>query len=392
MAFSELRPSGRYRGGYRDANGNKRYVEGTFVRAKQAKDAATVAEANSRSLGWRDPKAAKNSYADWVMDWWPTRTVAANTYKTDLIRMNLHVLPKWGDVPLHVLEKSRNAIKTWAVELAATPNGRGEDDYGEPLTLSPSSVRNITTLLSGSLAAAVDEGILVGNPAARLKLPPPTPAQERFLTHDEYDAIYSRLPTGHDRLIADSLVGTGLRFGEFAGAHWARVNQAAGGLLVAESWEPVEGRMKAYPKGKRLRDIPVDSALLDRWEELERPDSCGKSHKAGRCMSGLIMRGVQGAPLDAHNWNARVWTPAVEAAGVGHCRVHDLRHTYASWLLQSGRSLAEVGKLLGHQSPTTTSRYAWLEQSNRGDVLAALKPRSTAAKKATAQAGLQLVK
>lgn len=388
MAFSELRPSGRYRGGYRDANGNKRYVEGTFPRAKQAKDAATVAEANSREPGWRDPKAAKGRYVDWVMEWWPTRTVGARTYQNDLGRMNRYVLPKWADVPLKDI--TRSDVKAWAGELAKTPNGR-EDDYGEPGLLSPSSVLQIVSLLSGSLTLAVEQKVLDANPASRLKLPPATPAQERFLTHAEYQKIHAKLPTDRDKLIADILVNTGLRFGELAGAHYARVNEVAGVLLVAETWDPIAGKMKAYPKSKRIRDVPLSADLVRRLGEIERSGKCGQSHAAGRCMSGLLVTSQQGAPLNINNWHHRAWDPAVKAAKVGHCRVHDLRHTYASWLLQGGLSLAAVGKLLGHKSPTTTSRYAWLEPMRPGDVLAALKA-STRTEVTPVRPGMRLVK
>ncbi|MCD4853633.1 tyrosine-type recombinase/integrase [Arthrobacter sp. AK01] len=64
--------------------------------------------------------------------------------------------------------------------------------------------------------------------------------------------------------------------------------------------------------------------------------------------------------VNLDNWRKRVWLPALEAAGIDHARPHDLRHTYASWLIQSGVSIKEVGRLLGHASPMTTERYAHL--------------------------------
>ena len=47
-------------------------------------------------------------------------------------------------------------------------------------------------------------------------------------------------------------------------------------------------------------------------------------------------------------------------AGLPHLRIHDLRHQYASFLVNSGRTLYEVQQILGHSDPTVTQRYAHL--------------------------------
>jgi hypothetical protein len=54
------------------------------------------------------------------------------------------------------------------------------------------------------------------------------------------------------------------------------------------------------------------------------------------------------------------WDSARKRAGLGHVRIHDLRHSFASFLVNSGRSLYEVQKLLGHSHIKTTQRYAHL--------------------------------
>ena len=54
------------------------------------------------------------------------------------------------------------------------------------------------------------------------------------------------------------------------------------------------------------------------------------------------------------------WEGAVERAGIKNFRLHDMRHTAASWLVQKGRSLKEVSELLGHSSVTMSQRYAHL--------------------------------
>lgn len=65
-------------------------------------------------------------------------------------------------------------------------------------------------------------------------------------------------------------------------------------------------------------------------------------------------------------WPLTVWEyrngfeRAREAAGMPHVRIHDLRHTYASWLAQGGASMTAIRDLMGHSSLAVTSRYAHL--------------------------------
>ena len=62
-------------------------------------------------------------------------------------------------------------------------------------------------------------------------------------------------------------------------------------------------------------------------------------------------------PLDAHLMLRRHWQPALKRAHLEPGTVHDLRHTYASWLRQAGVDLEVVQRLLGHATILTTQRY-----------------------------------
>ena len=61
-------------------------------------------------------------------------------------------------------------------------------------------------------------------------------------------------------------------------------------------------------------------------------------------------------------WFFHSWDTAREQAGLADVRIHDLRHSFASFLVNAGRSLYEVQKILGHTQVKTTQRYAHLSQ------------------------------
>ncbi|SKQ12340.1 tyrosine-type recombinase/integrase [Mycobacteroides abscessus] len=70
--------------------------------------------------------------------------------------------------------------------------------------------------------------------------------------------------------------------------------------------------------------------------------------------------------MRAPNFRANVWTPAVERAGSDpKPRIHDMRHTCASWLIAAGVPLPVIQQHLGHESITTTvNTYGHLERSS----------------------------
>lgn len=357
MAWSEKLPSGRYRGVYRDAF-DKRHSAGTFTHKAKAERAAAAREMEARKSLTKDPEAYRRPWGEWCAEWWETRSVEESTAKNDRSRRKNHLEPRWSTVPLGSI--SRQDVKAWHAQLMR--DGMGAE-----------TAKRCLHLLSASLTAAVDAEILPANPAARLKLPGGALAQERFLEREEYALLRKQLPTEHDQLIADVLVNTGMRWGELAGLHMDRVDLKRGMLRVVETFSEASGKIKAYPKGKRVRDVPLEPELVEAIGDLApRGATCGVEHAAGRCRSPLVLTSDEGAPLRNSNWSYRVWTPSVEASGIGHARIHDLRHTYASWLLQGGIPLAEVGKLLGHVSTQTTAKYAHLQAAPSEAVLAAL--------------------
>lgn len=354
MAFAEKRATG-WIGRYRDADGKKRTLPGTYRRKADAIRAAGEEEAKSRRQGWIDPKGGATTWGQWCDVWWPTRTASAAVVRSDASTRDRHLKPRWSRTPLDKI--TRFTVTAWTKELS---------DKG----LAPTSIARYLSLFSTSLNAAVSAGLIAKNPAEGLRVTAPRVTLERYLTRDEYEAIRSEL-NSHDQEVADFLVSTGARWGEMAGLHWSRVDQTRGMIRIADTWVQRTRSMSPYPKGRQDREVP----LLP-WVDLpdkEAAFTCGFKHDRGSCTGQLVFRGPLGGVMDSAAWSKRVWAPAVERAKVGHVRIHDLRHTYASWLLQAGVGIAEVSRLLGHQDIKTTMRYAHLAEPNR-DVVAAAIP------------------
>jgi len=348
MPWAEQLPSGKYRALYRDRDGKRRSA-GTFDHKKRAESAAAVAEADARKLGWRDPDAGSRPWGDWAAAWWPTRPVEAGTLHRDSYRLEKYLTPRWATIPL--AEISRFDVKQWATEL-----GRN---------LAPASVQRILYLFSASLNAAIDAELLTTNPAFRIKIAKGETSSERYLAHNEFELVLEQLPTQFDRAVASLLTGTGVRWGEAAGLQIKRVDFDRGIIRVAETWDDDMGQLKPWPKGKKIRTVPVPEWVMEELVELK-----------GDRRTGLLMAKSTGKPPSLSNWRSRIWAPAVARAEIGHTRVHDLRHTCASWLIQDGWTLAEVGAHLGHRSPQTTQIYAHLLPSDRTRVTSAIpRPR-----------------
>lgn len=378
--------SGKYRGVYRDAHGTQRSA-GSFTHKARAERAAAAREELARRSMRRDPEAFRRTWGEWVGEWWETRDVEPSTLKVDTGRLERHLKPAWETVPIGYI--TRQDVKAWAAKMKREGTG-------------PTTVQRCVHLLSASLSAAVDADILDANPAARLKVTGTSKSQERYLTREEFALLREQMPTTGDQLVIDVMVHTGMRPGEVSGLHWNRVDLDRGVIRVVEVFDEAAGGIKPYPKGKKARDIPltpelVESLTAERDARMAEGDDlrggCGQEHRGAQCRSSLVLRTEAGSVLRFSNFAYRAFKPALEASGIGHARPYDLRHTFASWKIQGGVMLAEVGKLMGHQSPQTTAIYAHLSDQYSAAAMASFGrgPDLAAPSLPHGEAGLRLV-
>jgi integrase len=340
MPWTEKLPSGKWRACWRDTNGAQRSRSG-FDQKAGAMRFAGEQETDARA-GRATYQGRSVTWGRWAVTWQQLRRVEASTLDSDTARITRWMDPRWGNVPLSRITQAD--VQRWVNDLSAE--------------MAPASVAKVYRLLSSSLRAAVQAKELGVSPCVGIALPTVPPGGERFLTRSEVDAIAYHLGEPY-RSAVIVLAGTGMRFGEMAGLHWHRVDEMASVIDVVETWDG-DG-IKAYPKGRRQRRVPAPSWVLEALPERGTGRTCELPHPRGsRCRSPLVFHGPGGAPLDHRNMLRRHWNDAVRRAGVEPCRQHDLRHSYASWLVQAGRSMAEIAAVLGHSETTVTARYAHL--------------------------------
>lgn len=346
MPYVEQLPSGRFRAIYRTPEGRKRTVKGTFAGKREAQRAAVAAEGEAFAKDWSAPDADKRTWGEWCDTWWPTRDIEESTARRQLTQRIKHMDERWRDVPL--VEINREDIRAWAIGLM------------KEKSLSKSSVQKLTLLMSASFTAAIDKGIVAANPAARLKLAGAKVNMNRYLTVEEAERLLSAVRRPVDVAILTTLLGAGLRWGEMAGLQVERVDLERSQIRVVEVWDSTMRRLKRYPKDEMSRSVPVPEWVLSQLE----------ARIAGRKAGFVFMH--DGFMIDYSNWRKKIWLSSIQLAGLAPLRIHDLRHTYASMLIQDGMSLAEVGQLLGHADPSTTQIYAHLLDPNADKVRRAL--------------------
>ncbi|MBU3587811.1 tyrosine-type recombinase/integrase [Polynucleobacter sp. 31A-FELB] len=164
--------------------------------------------------------------------------------------------------------------------------------------------------------------------------------KERYLTKEETERLYGVLKDSDNALlqyIIPMLILTGARKREVLDARWEDLD------LDRRQWRiPIT-------KAGRPRYVPLSNGVLHLLANVPHTDGnpwVFPNPKTGKPYVSIF-----------NSWNA-----ARIAAGLADVRIHDLRHSFASFLVNAGRSLYEVQRILGHTQIKTTQRYAHLSQ------------------------------
>lgn len=238
--------------------------------------------------------------------------------------MRLHVLPRWGQCRL--TEITNQGVSRWLA-----------DKTEEGLALA--TVEKIRVMFGRSFELGRRWGVAgcSDNPTRGIQRPNFDNKRERFLSSDEAARLLKAAGESLNpqlRPIVALLLLTGARLSELLHAEWRHID------LVRRSWHIPVAKTKP-------RFVPLPQAAIDIIEQLPRFDNC----------PWLIPNPETKQPFVSikHGWQR-----ARRVAGLPGLRCHDLRHSFASGLVQAGIDLYAIGKVLGHADYKSTMRYSHL--------------------------------
>jgi len=342
----------------RDASGKKKYLIETFHGTKgQAQRQGAELEVLHRPRVSGPQKAAVTLGEYLEKRWLPKVKTAATertgeTYEWHVRRL----LPAVGHLPLYGLT---------AGDL---------QDALDSLQGSPVTRRKIIGTLKTALRQAVAWGLIPSDPTEGLLLPRKPSRTHRTLNREQLIRYLGAAGRTQHPAILRLLAVTGMRLGEALGLKWEDVDFDRGTVTVRRGIDTRRSRSK--PEGDETktpaarRTIRLDGETLALLAELKQRQAKQKVLPLRQEEAFVFTNLATGKLVSIHAVH-RAHRRALKLARLPHIRIHDLRHTAASVLLDAGVPVTTVADLLGHSTPATTvALYA--HPIRRGQALAEL--------------------
>ena len=264
---------------------------------------------------------AENDYIPYVKTY-------KKSWEMDISRIRNHLLPYFGIMRMKDIEK-RDVVQLINDQLP---------DY------KPGSINRVIILLRYMFNLAIKweiEGVF-RNPTAGIPLLKENNQVERFLSAEEAKALLIAIKASKNPMlqhIVSMLILTGARKREVLDAKWEDFD------MERTSW-----RIPNTKAGK-ARIVPLSDTATALLTKLRK-----KKRSPYAFANPITLK-----PYKSIYYS---WHTARKEAGLDDVRIHDLRHSFASFLVNAGRSLYEVQTLLGHTQIKTTQRYAHLSTTS----------------------------
>ncbi len=352
-------PDGRWRARVSlgvDADG-KRKRKAIYGKSKQEVQKKLRKAHNANDLG-RLPTANKTTVAEYLEFWIENISKAATSTK-DRYQQDIRtkINPLIGKVRLQQLT---------GLHVDSVISTAAKDEY------SAASQQKIFAVLSKSLNDAVKRDLIGFNPCSKSDKPRLGKTKHTVWTADQSQAFLKHV-AGHRWFALFTLaMFTGMRQGESLALYWSDIDWTKNEIGISRTLTDNKGKatIGEVPKTDAgNRSIIVPPYVM---EALDK-------HRAKMMMDGhptavdnLVFVNHAGNIINRNNLVSRTFKPLCEKAKVPVLVWHEMRHTTATLLLESGIPINNVSELLGHASSVVTSKiYAHATRTGMAKVTAA---------------------
>lgn len=322
-------------------------VTATFSRQDDAERWAYNTETSIRDGRFSPAIAAPNRVVGelidrYITDVLPTKPRNARSQKSQLLWWK----NKIGSVPLSQLRSS--TITDCRDELLERKTPRGTR------TSNATVVRYLAVLSHVFSIAEKDWNWIEHNPVRKVRKPKEARGRVRVLSPEELAALSSACLGSRSPFLYTIFVlavSTGMRLGEIRSLRRKHVDLERSRVVLEDT---KNGERRSVPLtglalklvAQRLQDVTESETLIFAKDGASKPTEIKKA-----------------------------WSTALRKAGVTNFRFHDTRHCAASYLLESGASIAQLAEILGHKTLQMVKRYAHLSDTKSAELVSAMTAR-----------------
>jgi integrase len=252
----------RYTAMYRDIKRRLRSA-GTFSSERLAAKAWQRAEADLAAGKIGDPKRGRQTLRRYVEDqWFPHHIIEATTRENYAYLLDRYILPELGAMPM--VEILPGHIREWITTLQTTYQAR------------PATIRKCKVILDSIFTTALNDQITFLHAGKGVKTPPLPARPRRILTAEQFERIYTAIEDDTMRLLVETGIESGLRWGELTELRVKDLDLDTGVLTVSRVVVELKARsrpdgdrfvVKEYPKDREWRRLRLAPHLVDRLGE-----------------------------------------------------------------------------------------------------------------------------
>ncbi|GGT62772.1 tyrosine-type recombinase/integrase [Actinomadura citrea] len=251
----------RYTAYYDDIRGQRRSA-GTFASKKEADKAWQRAEVKVSEGRTGEPARGRQRFRDYVENTWlPNHEMEASTREGYTYAIYKHLMPEFGG--MRMVDILPEHVRAWIAKL--------KNQGMKPVTIQCNKI-----ILSAIFTTALDDQVTYLHPCRGVKSPPIARKPLQIVTPEQFDDVYNALPEGTFRLLAETEIESGLRWGELSELRPRDLNLKTRILTVSRTvvelnpkFHPEGGHflVKDYPKDKEYRRFKLSAQMTEKLEE-----------------------------------------------------------------------------------------------------------------------------